>query len=234
MLVSTRIEAVTVRGGRRIENRTKDHGPVRLLLPCALRLRAGLPRERCRMAGLARRHGLQPGGPRPGCHRRRCRRRGRQWNHSARRLLRGRRRRHGRRAGDRQGLSGAAGRWRRRGRHRHGSRRVVNNAMSTSLAPPPSFLATRRGKVTLALLCAVTFLDVVDGSIVNVALPTIRAHLGFSVQNLQWVVSGYLITYGGFLLVGRRARDPLGPRRLLGCRTPAFAPSSVGRGAVHS
>jgi MFS family permease len=65
------------------------------------------------------------------------------------------------------------------------------------MAPPEgSFLATGRGKVTLALLCAVTFLDVMDGAIVNVALPTIRTHLGFSVQNLQWVVSGYLITCG--------------------------------------
>ena len=78
--------------------------------------------------------------------------------------------------------------------------------MTASTAPPEgSFLATGRGKVTLALLCAVTFLDVMDGSIVNVALPTIRTHLGFSVQNLQWVVSGYLITYGGFLLLGGRA-----------------------------
>ena len=99
--------------------------------------------------------------------------------------------------------------------------------MSSSLAPPPSFLATPRGKVTLALLCAVTFLDVVDGSIVNVALPTIRTHLGFSVQNLQWVVSGYLITYGGFLLLGGRAGDLLGRRRLLIAGTSLFALSSL-------
>jgi EmrB/QacA subfamily drug resistance transporter len=106
--------------------------------------------------------------------------------------------------------------------------------MSTSLAPPPSFLATPRGKVTLALLCAVTFLDVVDGSIVNVALPTIRAHLGFSVQNLQWVVSGYLITYGGFLLLGGRAGDLLGRRRLLVAGTSLFALSSLACGLADS
>ena len=80
--------------------------------------------------------------------------------------------------------------------------------MAAPTAQPWSFLATGRGKITLALLCAVTFLDVVDGSIVNVALPTIRTHLGFSVQNLQWVVSGYLITYGGFLLLGGPGRRP--------------------------
>jgi MFS family permease len=73
----------------------------------------------------------------------------------------------------------------------------------------------------------VTFLDVVDGSIVNVALPTIRTHLGFSVQNLQWVVSGYLITYGGFLLLGGRAGDLLGRRRLLIAGTALFAVSSL-------
>ena len=53
--------------------------------------------------------------------------------------------------------------------------------MNPSTAPPGSFLATGRGKATLALLCLVTFLDVMDGAIVNVALPTIRTHLGFSV-----------------------------------------------------
>ena len=91
----------------------------------------------------------------------------------------------------------------------------MSDAMTASTAPPEgSFLATGRGKVTLALLCLVTFLDVMDGAIVNVALPTIRTHLGFSVQNLQWVVSGYLITYGGFLLLGDRAGDLLGRRRL--------------------
>ncbi|MFZ2046061.1 MAG: MFS transporter, partial [Trebonia sp.] len=82
----------------------------------------------------------------------------------------------------------------------------MSDAMTASTAPPEgSFLATGRGKVTLALLCLVTSLDVMDGSIVNVAMPTIRSHLGFSVQNLQWVISGYLITYGGFLLLGGRA-----------------------------
>jgi MFS family permease len=47
------------------------------------------------------------------------------------------------------------------------------------------------------LLCAVQFLDAVDSSIMNVALPSIRRDLGFSVQGLQWVLSGYLVTYGG-------------------------------------
>ena len=78
-----------------------------------------------------------------------------------------------------------------------------------------SFLATRRGKLTLALLCGIAFLDFVDASIVNIALPSIRRSLHFSVQSLVWVPSGYLLTYGGFMLLGGRAADLLGRRRVL-------------------
>src|ERR1700737_4853689 len=98
--------------------------------------------------------------------------------------------------------------------------------MSTVTAQP-SFLATRRGKLTLALLCAVAFLDFVDASIVNVALPSVRRDLHFSVQNLQWVLSGYLLTYGGFLLLGGRGADLLGRRRLLIAGISVFALSSL-------
>ena len=74
-------------------------------------------------------------------------------------------------------------------------------------ATGPSFLSTRRGRLTLALVCLAGFLDFIDTTIVNVALPSIREHLGFSEQSLQWVVSGYLLTYGGFLLLGGRAAE---------------------------
>jgi EmrB/QacA subfamily drug resistance transporter len=84
-----------------------------------------------------------------------------------------------------------------------------------SITPQPSFLATRRGKLMLALLCGVAFLDFVDASIVNIALPSIRRALHFSVAGLQWVPSGYLLTYGGFMLLGGRAADLLGRRRIL-------------------
>jgi len=92
---------------------------------------------------------------------------------------------------------------------------------------PPSFLGTRRGKLTLLFLCMVGFLDFVDASIVNVALPTIRHDLHFSVQSLQWVLSGYLLTYGGFMLLGGRAADLLGRRRILVAGMTAFALSSL-------
>src|SRR5882672_2224684 len=91
----------------------------------------------------------------------------------------------------------------------------------------PSFLATRRGKLTLALLAAVAFLDFVDASIVNVALPSIRRELGFSEQDLQWVPSAYLLTYGGFMLLGGRAADLLGRRRILVAGTVLIGVSSL-------
>jgi EmrB/QacA subfamily drug resistance transporter len=92
---------------------------------------------------------------------------------------------------------------------------------------PTSFLATRRGKLTLALLAAVAFLDFVDASIVNIALPSIRRDLGFSEQALQWVPSAYLLTYGGFMLLGGRAADLLGRRRVLIAGTVLIGVSSL-------
>jgi EmrB/QacA subfamily drug resistance transporter len=100
--------------------------------------------------------------------------------------------------------------------------------------PQSSFLATRRGKLTLALLAAVAFLDFVDASIVNVALPSIRRDLGFSEQGLQWVPSGYLLTYGGFMLLGGRAADLLGRRRILIAGTLLIGVSSLIGGFAES
>src|SRR5439155_11629030 len=101
---------------------------------------------------------------------------------------------------------------------------VFQMAATTS---QPSFLATRRGKLTLALLAAVAFLDFVDASIVNIALPSIRRDLGFSEQGLQWVPSGYLLTYGGFMLLGGRAADLLGRRGVLVAGTLLIGASSL-------
>ena len=105
------------------------------------------------------------------------------------------------------------------------------------MAPPaaqPSFLATRRGKLTLALLASIAFLDFVDASIVNVALPSIRRALHFSEQELQWVPSGYLLTYGGFMLLGGRAADLLGRRRVLVTGISVIGISSLIGGLAES
>jgi EmrB/QacA subfamily drug resistance transporter len=102
------------------------------------------------------------------------------------------------------------------------------------LASQPSFLATRRGKLTLGLLCAVAFLDFVDASIVNLALPSIRRAVHFSAQSLVWVPSGYLLTYGGFMLLGGRAADLLGRRRVLVAGTVLIGLSSLVGGLAAS
>jgi EmrB/QacA subfamily drug resistance transporter len=68
--------------------------------------------------------------------------------------------------------------------------------------------------LALALLCAVQFMVVLDIAIVNVALPSIQVDLGFSQQNLQWVISAYALAFGGFLLLGGRTADLLGRRRI--------------------
>jgi EmrB/QacA subfamily drug resistance transporter len=100
-------------------------------------------------------------------------------------------------------------------------------AATTASTPSTSVLATRRGRLTLALLCTIAFLDFIDASIVNVALPSIREDLHFSVQGLQWVPSGYLLTYGGFMLLGGRAADLFGRRRILLAGTTVFALASL-------
>lgn len=68
--------------------------------------------------------------------------------------------------------------------------------------------------LALSVLCAAFFIDVLDFSIVNVALPDVQRDLGFSQEGLQWVVSAYALTLGGFLLLGGRAADLLGRRRV--------------------
>ena len=105
--------------------------------------------------------------------------------------------------------------------------------MTEAMAPPgASFLATRKGQLTLAFLCLVAFMDFMGFAIMTVALPTIQRDLHFSQQNLQWVISGYTVTYGGFLLLGGRLADLLGRRLTLVIGTAVFAITSVFGGAA--
>ncbi len=67
--------------------------------------------------------------------------------------------------------------------------------------------------LALILLCSAQFVVVLDASIVNVALPTIGKALDFSQENLPWVVNAYVLTFGGFLLLGGRCADLIGRRR---------------------
>src|SRR5215207_3330168 len=66
----------------------------------------------------------------------------------------------------------------------------------------------------MAVLCGVLFLDGLDVSMVGMALPSIESDLGLSTSQLQWIVSSYVLGYGGFLLLGGRAADLLGRRRV--------------------
>ncbi|HET6684195.1 MAG TPA: MFS transporter, partial [Gaiella sp.] len=79
----------------------------------------------------------------------------------------------------------------------------------------------------LALLSVVQFMLVLDIAIVNVALPSIQVDLGFSQENLQWVISAYALVFGGFLLLGGRAADLLGRRRMFLAGLVVFTSASL-------
>ena len=84
-----------------------------------------------------------------------------------------------------------------------------------------------RDLALLVVLCAAFFLDALDTSMVAVALPSIQHALHMSTSNLQWVVSGYVLGYGGFLLLGGRAADLLGRRRVFLIALTAFVVMSA-------
>jgi EmrB/QacA subfamily drug resistance transporter len=88
--------------------------------------------------------------------------------------------------------------------------------------------------LALILLCAVQFMVVLDVAIVNVALPTIKNALGFSDANLQWVVSAYTLTFGGFLMLGSRIADLLGRKRLFIAGLVLFSAASLACGLSQS
>src|SRR4051812_49941869 len=81
--------------------------------------------------------------------------------------------------------------------------------------------------LALALLAATQFVIVLDASIVNVALPSIGRSLDFSQDDLSWVVNAYVLTFGGFLLLGGRLADLLGRRRVFMAGLGGFAPPSL-------
>src|SRR5213593_4508946 len=92
----------------------------------------------------------------------------------------------------------------------------------------------RRKWLALALLSAVQFMVVLDIAIVNVALPSIKVDLGFSQENLQWVISAYALVFGGFLLLGGRSADLLGRRRLFLVAVVVFTLASLFAGLAWS
>jgi EmrB/QacA subfamily drug resistance transporter len=86
----------------------------------------------------------------------------------------------------------------------------------------------------LALLCTAFFMVILDSAIVVVALPSIDADIGFSSGDLQWVLSAYLLSFGGLLMLGGRAADLLGRRRVFMVGTALFALASLACGLAVS
>jgi MFS family permease len=100
----------------------------------------------------------------------------------------------------------------------------------------PAFSATPKWDASviglMAVLCGVVFLDGLDVSMVGMALPSIEADLGLTTSQLQWIISGYVLGYGGFLLLGGRAADLLGRRRVLLVALAVFTVASALGGVV--
>lgn len=94
-------------------------------------------------------------------------------------------------------------------------------------------LTTNRWLV-LVIACLAQFMVVLDNTIVNVALPSVQRGLAFSPTNLQWVINAYTLMFGGFLLLGGRAADLLGRRRLFTVGVALFAGASLLNGLAQS
>jgi EmrB/QacA subfamily drug resistance transporter len=88
-------------------------------------------------------------------------------------------------------------------------------------------IASRNSNALLAVVCLGQFMVILDVSIVNVALPSIKDALGFSTNGLQWVLNGYTLTFAGFLLLGGRAADLFGRRRMFYTGTLLFSGASL-------
>jgi MFS family permease len=112
----------------------------------------------------------------------------------------------------------------------------MTTVTATAAGPPAtgSRLSGRRSLLILLLLCGAQFLVVLDATIVNVALPSIQRALHFTEQDLQWVASGYALTFAGFLLLGGRAADLLGRRRIFMAGVLLFIAASFTGGLATS
>ena len=110
---------------------------------------------------------------------------------------------------------------------------VTTTATHASSSTGPALRWSPRLWAALFLLCGVLFLDGLDLSMVGVALPSIRDSLGMSTESLQWVLSGYVLGYGGFLLLGGRTADLIGRRKTLLIALSVFTVASLLGGLVN-
>ena len=109
----------------------------------------------------------------------------------------------------------------------------VASERSDDYVEPPRAGATNRWLV-LVIVCLAQFMVILDATVVNVALPSIQADLGFTAANLQWVINSYTLMFGGFLLLGGRAGDLFGRRRLFLMGVAIFSFASLLNGLATS
>src|SRR5258706_10679920 len=116
--------------------------------------------------------------------------------------------------------------------------RMACEAGPMEAVAPPALAGRLTSKVNpnavLAVVAVAQFMVILDSTVVNVALPTIQQHLGFSEQSLSWVLNAYTLVFGGFLLLGGRAADRLGRRRLFMAGISLFAGASLVCGGSQS
>ncbi|MGH2938722.1 MAG: MFS transporter [Solirubrobacterales bacterium] len=108
--------------------------------------------------------------------------------------------------------------------------------MASEVAPtaPREGSSSVDKNAVLALIAVAQFMVILDSTIVNVALPTIKVDVGFSEQNLSWVLNAYTLIFGGFLLLGGRAADRIGRRRIFMAGIAIFAGASLACGLSQS
>src|ERR1019366_5525305 len=109
--------------------------------------------------------------------------------------------------------------------------------MSATVSQPPTISRAEPGSnrwLVLVIACMAQFMVVLDATVVNVALPSIQHGLHFSAANLQWVVNAYTLIFGGFLLLGGRAADLLGRKRLFIAGVALFSVASLLNGLAQS
>lgn len=105
--------------------------------------------------------------------------------------------------------------------------------MTSLVTRDRSFTWTGRHSLVLLVVCLAQLLELIDLTIVNVALPTIRQALGFSPASLSWVVNAYIVAFGGLLLLGGRCGDLLGRRRVFLTGTAVFTGASLASGLAQ-
>src|SRR5256714_12238925 len=112
--------------------------------------------------------------------------------------------------------------------------RVWTSEDTAASSPVPRPASGVDANAVLALIAVAQFMVVLDATIVNVALPTIKVDVGFSEQSLSWVLNAYTLLFRGFLLLGGRAADRLGRRRLFMAGIALFAGASLACGLSQS